>query len=57
MVVIGDILDDLGLQVQAEINETGGECLYVHLDVTSESDWQNALWRPPSPASASWTSW
>ena len=42
-VVIGDILDELGLQVQAEINETGGECLYVHLDVTSESDWQNAV--------------
>ena len=42
-VVIGDILDDLGIQVQAEINETGGECLYVHLDVTSESEWQNAV--------------
>ena len=42
-VVIGDILDDLGLQVQAEINETGGECLYVHLDVTSEADWQDAV--------------
>ena len=42
-VVIGDILDDLGMQVQAEINETGGECLYVHLDVTSESDWQDAV--------------
>ena len=42
-VVIGDILDDLGKQVQAEINETGGECLYVHLDVTSESEWQNAV--------------
>ena len=42
-VVIGDILDDLGMQVQAEINETGGECLYVHLDVTSESEWQNAV--------------
>ena len=42
-VVIGDILDDLGMQVQAEINETGRECLYVHLDVTSESDWQGAV--------------
>ena len=42
-VVIGDILDDLGMQVQAEINDTGGECLYVHLDVTSGSDWQNAV--------------
>ena len=42
-VVIGDILDEPGMQVQAEINETGGECLYVHLDVTSESDWQDAM--------------
>lgn len=42
-VVIGDILDELGMQVQAEINETGGECLYVHLDVTSEGDWQSAV--------------
>ena len=42
-VVIGDILDDLGMQVQEEINETGGECLYVHLDVTSEADWQSAV--------------
>ncbi len=42
-VVIGDILDDLGMQVQAEINETGGECLYVQMDVTSESEWQNAV--------------
>ena len=42
-VVIGDILDEPGMQVQGEINETGGECLYVHLDVTSESDWQNAV--------------
>ena len=42
-VVIGDILDELGAQVQAEINETGGDCLYVHLDVTRESDWKNAV--------------
>ena len=48
-VVIGDILDDLGMRVQAEINETGGECLYVHLDVTSESDWQNAVEAAVSP--------
>ena len=42
-VVIGDVLDDLGLQVEAEINETGGKALYVHLDVTQESDWQKAV--------------
>ena len=42
-VVIGDTLDDQALQVRAEINETGGECHYVHLDFTCESDWENAV--------------
>ncbi len=42
-VVIGDILEDAGKQVEAEINETGGECLFVRLDVTSEADWQQAV--------------
>ena len=42
-VVIGDILDDAGRQTEAEINETGAECLFVHLDVTSEDDWRNAV--------------
>jgi cyclopentanol dehydrogenase len=42
-VVIGDILDAEGEQVEAEINEGGGECVYVRLDVTSETDWQQAV--------------
>ena len=42
-VVIGDILDAEGQQVEAEIAESGGECVYIHLDVTSETDWQNAI--------------
>ena len=42
-VAIGDILDDLGRQVEAEINETGGEAIYVHLDVTEEEEWQRAV--------------
>jgi cyclopentanol dehydrogenase len=42
-VVIGDILDAEGQRIEAEINETGGECVYVHLDVTSEEDWRNAI--------------
>ena len=42
-VVIGDILEDLGKQVEADINEIGGECLFVHLDVTSEADWAQAV--------------
>lgn len=42
-VVIGDVLDAEGHQVEAEINETGGECVFVRLDVTQESEWQRAV--------------
>ena len=42
-VVIGDVLDDEGRQTEAAINEFGGECLYVHLDVTSEESWASAV--------------
>ena len=42
-VVIGDVLDDVGKQTEAEINELGGECLYVHLDVSSEESWTSAI--------------
>ncbi len=42
-VVLADILDEQGQQVEAEINELGGNALYIHLDVTSESDWQAAV--------------
>ena len=42
-VVLADILDEQGQRVEAEINELGGDALYIHLDVTSESDWQRAV--------------
>jgi cyclopentanol dehydrogenase len=42
-VVIGDILEEEGRKVEAEINESGGECLFVRLDVTSEESWQRAV--------------
>ena len=42
-VVFGDILDEEGQKVEAEIAEAGGDALYVHLDVTSESGWQAAV--------------
>ena len=42
-VVIGDVLEDEGRKTEAEINETGGECLFVRLDVTGEQDWQRAV--------------
>ena len=33
-VVIGDILEDQGKKLEAEIEESGGQALFVRLDVT-----------------------
>jgi NAD(P)-dependent dehydrogenase (short-subunit alcohol dehydrogenase family) len=42
-VVFGDILDEQGRQVEAAIRAAGCEATYVHLNVTSESDWRAAV--------------
>ena len=42
-VVIGDILDDEGRQVEAQIAELGGDATYIHLDVTSAAEWDAAV--------------
>jgi len=42
-VVFGDVRDDEGKKVEAGIRDTGGDVVYVHLDVTSEVDWRNAV--------------
>jgi len=42
-VVIGDLLEEEGKQVEAEINASGGACLFVKLDVTKAEDWQHAV--------------
>ncbi|MGE3540287.1 MAG: SDR family NAD(P)-dependent oxidoreductase [Candidatus Tectimicrobiota bacterium] len=42
-VVLGDVLDEAGNQTVAAIRATGGEATYVHLNVTSEADWQAAV--------------
>ena len=42
-VVFGDILDDLGQKVEAELLELGYEATYVHLDVTSQAEWEAAV--------------
>ena len=44
-VVIADILEDEGRQTEAEINETGGDAIFVKLDVTQQSDWDAAIRR------------
>jgi cyclopentanol dehydrogenase len=42
-VVFGDILDAEGQKVEAAIRASGGEAVYLHLDVTNEADWQTAV--------------
>lgn len=42
-VVFGDIRDAEGQRVEAGIRARGGDALYVHLDVTSEEDWREAV--------------
>ena len=42
-VVLGDIRDEAGKQVEAEIRAAGGEATYMHLDVTSDADWVEAV--------------
>jgi NAD(P)-dependent dehydrogenase (short-subunit alcohol dehydrogenase family) len=42
-VVFGDIRDADGKKIEAAIRAAGGEATYVHLDVTSESDWKSAV--------------
>ena len=42
-VIIGDVLEAEGRQVEAEITEAGGEARFVNLDVTSEDSWDAAV--------------
>src|SRR5690349_17444095 len=42
-VVIADVQDDLGTAVVAEIEASGGTATYVHLDVTDEQGWTDAV--------------
>jgi 3alpha(or 20beta)-hydroxysteroid dehydrogenase len=42
-VVFGDVRDAEGKQVEEAIRARGGDAVYVHLDVTSEADWQGAV--------------
>ena len=42
-VVIGDILDEEGMRLEAEIRELGGQATFVHLDVTDSSQWSSAV--------------
>ena len=43
MVAIGDVLEEEGRRVAAQIGEAGGKAMFLALDVTSESQWQDAI--------------
>ena len=47
-VVVGDILDEEGLKLEAEIRELGGRVTFVHLDVTEPEQWESAVARAVS---------
>ncbi len=42
-VILGDVLDAAGQQTVADIQAAGGAAVFVHLDVTNEADWQQAV--------------
>ena len=42
-VVIADLQDEAGKAVVEEINQSGGKALYVHLNVTDEQGWADAV--------------
>ena len=45
VVVVTDVQDEAGEQTAAAIRDAGGDALFVHLDVTDESDWEAAVAR------------
>ena len=42
-VVFGDIRDEEGKHVETEIRASGGDAMYMHLDVTQDADWVEAV--------------
>ena len=42
-VIIADVLEDEGRQVEAGIRGAGGEAVFVPLDVTREADWEQGV--------------
>ena len=42
-VAIGDVLEEEGRRVVEQISETGGQAIFLPLDVTSEAQWDTAI--------------
>ena len=42
-VAFGDVLEEDGRALEAELTESGGQVMFLHLDVTSADQWQAAI--------------
>jgi NAD(P)-dependent dehydrogenase (short-subunit alcohol dehydrogenase family) len=42
-VVIADVLEEEGKQLEAEVSQSGGEAMFLRTDVTAEADWQRLV--------------
>jgi NAD(P)-dependent dehydrogenase (short-subunit alcohol dehydrogenase family) len=42
-VIFGDILDELGKEVECQLMNGGSKTTYIHLDVVNADDWANAV--------------
>jgi NAD(P)-dependent dehydrogenase (short-subunit alcohol dehydrogenase family) len=42
-VVIADVLEEEGKKLEAEINQSGGDAIFLRTDVTVEADWQRLV--------------
>jgi cyclopentanol dehydrogenase len=42
-VIFGDLADADGTKLEAEMIAAGGDCRYLHMDVSSEADWRAAV--------------
>jgi NAD(P)-dependent dehydrogenase (short-subunit alcohol dehydrogenase family) len=47
-VVIGDLLEEEGWQVEAGVAEAGGEAMFIKMDITKEDGWREAVDRAVS---------
>ena len=42
-VIATDVLDEDGKNLESEINRDGGNCLFIHLDVSDPQQWENVI--------------
>jgi len=42
-VVVGDVLEEQGRKVVEEINQVGGEAVFLRMDVSKQEDWRSAI--------------